>query len=154
MSVFGRRAVIVLVLASVALSAQWGCGSAALQEVEELTIKVDSRLKPKIPRIKVKKVPDPHNSAGTIRRVTFKTDKGTAWVFIPVAGKVISQGSEQVSLSSRVTALKADTNGATLVITEKNEQEIEVEYQVLCDDGKDRYWAEGQSPPRIIIPKW
>ena len=69
-------------------------------------------------------------------------------------GKVVYPQSELVSPPSRVTVLQVDSKGATLVITEQNEKEFMVEYQVWCDDGKEPYWAEGESPPKIIIPKW
>jgi len=158
MSGFWRGAVTALALIAVVVGVYWACLFQPPQieptEMREVTIEVDFGLKPKIPFVKVPVTADPNNPGVDLRKITFKTDRGTAWVIIPVEGKVFYASSEQVSLPSRVTVLKVDTNGATLVITEKNGQEIEVEYQVLCDDGKERYWAEGQSPPRIIIPKW
>lgn len=160
MSGFWRGAVTGLALGAVVAGVVYLlCRTPGVEAVEakgmkEITIKVDSTARPKIPFARVPATADPQNPNHAKREVTFKTDRGTAWVVIPVEGKVFYASSEQVSLPSRVTVLKVDTNGATLVITEKNEQEIEVEYQVLCDDGKDQYWAEGQSPPRIIIPKW
>jgi hypothetical protein len=124
------------------------------KEMKVITITVDSKLKPKIPFAKIVAKPDPSNPNHDIREITFKTDTGTATVVIPVEGMVVYPQSEKVSLLSRAPLLKVDTKGATLVITEKNEKEFMVEYQVLCDDGTTRYWAEGESPPKIIIPKW
>ena len=124
------------------------------REMKVITITVDSKLKPKIPFAKVVAKPDPSNPRHDIREIIFKTEGGTATVAIPVEGMVVYPQSELVLPPSRVTVLQVDTKGATLVITEKNEKEFMAEYQVLCDDGTTRYWAEGESPPKIIIPKW
>ena len=124
------------------------------REMKVITITVDSKLKPKIPFAKVVAKPDPSNPDHDIREITFKTEGGKATVVIPVEGKVAYPEAELVSSPSRMTVLQVDTNGTTLVITEKNEKERKVEYQVLCDDGTTRYWAEGESAPKIIIPKW
>ena len=124
------------------------------KEMQEITIKVDSKLRPKIPFAKIVAKPDPSIPSRNIREITFKTEGGKATVVIPVEGRVAYPEAELVSSPSRVTVLQVDTKGVTLVITEKNEKELMVEYQVLCDDGTKRYWAEGQSPPKIIIPKW
>jgi len=124
------------------------------KEMQEITIKVDSKLTPKIPFAKIVAKPDPSNPSRDIREIIFKTEGGTATVVIPVEGKVAYPQAELVSSPSRVTVLQVDTNGKTLIITEKNEKERTIEYQILCDDGTTRYWAEGESPPKIIIPKW
>jgi len=158
MSGFWRGAVTAFALLVIVAGVYWACLVQPPQieptEMREVSIEVDFRLKPKIPFVKVPVTADPNNPGVNVRRVTFKTDKGTATVIIPVEGKVTYPNSEQVSLPSGITVLDVDEYGATLEITEQNKEEIEVEYQILCDDGTNRYWAEGQSPPRIIIPKW
>jgi hypothetical protein len=124
------------------------------KEMEEITITVDSKLKPKIPFAEVVAKPDPDNPGRNLREITFKAVGGKATVIIPVEGKVVPPQSEKVSPPSWMTVVQVDMKGATLVITEQNEKEKTVEYQVLCDDGKEPYWAEGESPPKIIIPKF
>ena len=122
------------------------------REMKVITITVDSKLKPKIPFAKVMAKQDPSNPNHDIREITFKAVGGKATVVIPVEGKEIYPQSEQVSLPSWMTVLEVDKEGTTLLITEQNKEERMVEYQVLCDDGTARYWAEGESAPKIIIP--
>jgi hypothetical protein len=118
----------------------------------EVTIEVNSMSKPRIPFIKVPFGADPDDPSTMVRRVTFRTDTGEATIMVPVEAKVIYPNLKQVTPGARGTVFRVDQNGATLVITEQNEEEITVTYQILCDDGTTRYWAEGESPPRMQIP--
>jgi hypothetical protein len=120
--------------------------------MREVVIRVDSETQPIIPYIKVPYTPDA-NTKIRQRVVTFKVEGGTATVIIPVAGEVTSVGSREAVDFDKYAQFEVDKEGTTLKITQPNKVEtIEIEYQILCNDNGNLYWAKGQSPPRMQIP--
>jgi hypothetical protein len=121
--------------------------------MEELTIKVDYEKQPLIPFFKVPLGPNPNpqQSKRQVRRVTLKTNTGTASITVPVKGMVFFPQSPPIKLPSEEPFV-VDEDGAILMITENNTTDLTVYYQVHCNDGTNQYWAEGESPPRMQIP--
>ena len=71
-------------------------------EMEELTIKVDYEKQPLIPFFKVPLGPNPNpqQSKRQVRRVTLKTNTGTASITVPVKGMVFFPQSPPIKLPS------------------------------------------------------
>ena len=119
---------------------------------KEVTITMLSGTPPIIPCIRVPYTPSP-DAPNRQRLVTFKTEGGTATVIIPVEGTVTSAiPLPNLGVPGCTTFKVDDQHIATVEIKVENTQDIEIEYQILCNDHGTLYWAKGDSPPRMQIP--
>ena len=121
--------------------------------MKKVTIEVNSLTKPKIPFIEIPYTDDAKAPNGHRRLVTFSAEGGTATFIVPLVGAVNPDSSALPSNSPLITKFRINEGeSTTLEINEPNEEEIEVYYQILCNDGTHEYRAEGNSPPRMQIP--
>ncbi len=88
----------------------------------------------------------------------FKVTNGTAYVLIPDAHLAVVNGKMEVRAVGSFLAFIVDGDGATVKVPAdypKSDRDTVIHYSVLCFDEKgEAYYAEDESPPRIIIPKY
>ncbi len=88
----------------------------------------------------------------------FRVTNGTAYVLIPDANLVIVGEKTEVPAVGGFLAFIVDKDGATVKVPAdypQSDRSTVIHYSVLCfDENGEAYYAEDESPPRIIIPKW
>jgi hypothetical protein len=115
-----------------------------------LLIEVDSKTKPPISELKV--------TGGGI--INFKIVGGTAAITIPVRGRFLDgctfrpigygQNSD-LAVQRLEHCVIEDGKTARFQLYEEPKDEMEVWYTIICQDDYGWYFAQGSSPPRMII---
>ena len=110
-------------------------------------IKVDPVTRPRIPLV----VAVPGDE------VEFIVEKGAASFFFPGGNKIFCQLMDEnrndFSLDSEREATKTLTVSKDIFSSE-HQGALVVKYAVHCTQGDETYFAEGNSAPKIIIPKF
>ena len=153
-----KRTVIMLAVVSVALAATLACqpcgDKAPIVRMEAPTAQPANDLELRgdrntlIKEIRVER-------GGTAQ---FRVTNGTAYVLIPDAHLAVVDENMEVRAVGSFLAFTVDGDGATVKVPAdypKSDHDTVIRYSVLCfDENGKAYYAEDESPPRIIIPKW
>jgi len=112
-------------------------------------IKVDPVTRPRIPLV----VAFPGDE------VEFIVEEGAAWVFLPGGNQIFEELSGNDFFIDSNEAAKTLTVSKGVFSTERGEiieshGALVVKYAIHCTKGGETYFAEGNSAPKIIIPKF
>ena len=87
----------------------------------------------------------------------FRVTNGTAFVLIPDAHLVVVDRESEVPAVGGILAFIVDQDGVTVKVPRnytESDRPTTIHYSVLCFDQEGEvYYAEGESPPKIIIPR-
>ena len=88
----------------------------------------------------------------------FKVTNGTAFILIPDPHLMVVDGDIEVPAVGSILAFIVDDEGVTIKVPKdypESDRDTVIHYSVLCFDKKGGvYYAEDESPPGIIIPKF
>jgi len=86
----------------------------------------------------------------------FKVANGAAYVLIPDAHLMIVDGNTEVPAVEGILAFVVGEGGVTVKVPAdypESKHPVVIHYSVLCfDKTGDVYYAEDESPPRMVIP--
>ena len=154
-----KRTVILLAVAGVTLAATLSCqpcGDKASLDVQTIVPEAQ-------PADNLELRGDRNTLINAIRverggTAEFRVTNGTAYVLIPDAHLAVVDENMEVRAVGSFLAFIVDGDGATVKIPAdypKSDHDTVIRYSVLCFDEKGKtYYAEDESPPRIIIPKY
>ena len=154
-----KRTVILLAIAGLTLATTWSCQPCG----DKVVLDVPTNVPEAQPANNLELRGDRNTLINAIRverggTAEFRVTNGTAYVLIPDAHLTVVNGKMEVPAVGSILAFIVDGDGATVKVPAdypKSDRDTVIRYSVLCFDEKGAaYYAEDESPPRIIIPKY